>query len=194
MEQIAIAANGYFFDLLLAQVNLKIAETNLDNTKNILRIANEKLDIGKISKNEILQLQLEQLKAQKAVGIAKRDMEIATLNLRTFTGLQSTDKIALALPGSTINMSVETDKVLKEAYENRSDAIAFARRIAEAKRDVAKAKGDNGLNATLTARLGYSKSAGTISKVYQAPQDQQFYVNRAPQRAEEGYLDFDLYK
>ena len=27
-----------------------------------------------------------------------------------------------------------------------------------------------------------------------APQDRQFYVNRAPMRAEEGYLDFDLYK
>lgn len=27
-----------------------------------------------------------------------------------------------------------------------------------------------------------------------APQDRQFYVNRAPQRAEEGYMDFDLYK
>jgi uncharacterized peroxidase-related enzyme len=27
-----------------------------------------------------------------------------------------------------------------------------------------------------------------------APQDKQFYVDRAPQRAEEGYLDFDLYK
>src|SRR4029079_2495881 len=87
--------------------------------------------------------------------------------------LQSNDKIALDLPQSTIDMNVETDKVLKEAYENRSDAIAFVRRIAEAKRDVARAKGDNGLNATLTARLGYSKSAGTISKVYQAPQDQQ---------------------
>jgi len=27
-----------------------------------------------------------------------------------------------------------------------------------------------------------------------APLDRQFYVNRAPQRAEEGYIDFDLYK
>ncbi|MBE7171030.1 MAG: peroxidase-related enzyme [Williamsia sp.] len=27
-----------------------------------------------------------------------------------------------------------------------------------------------------------------------APQDRQFYINRAPQRAAEGYLDFDLYK
>ena len=68
---------------------------------------------------------------------------------------------------------LNTDKVLKEAYANRSDAIAFVRRIAEAKRDVAKAKGDNGLNATLNRKLGYSKSAATISKVYRSPQDQQ---------------------
>jgi len=173
MEQIAITASGYFFDLLLAQVNYQIAETNLKNTKDILRIANEKFDIGKISKNEILQLQLEQLKAEKAAGTAKRDMEIATLNLRTYTGLQNTDKIALDLPGATINMQVSTDKVLAEAYENRSDAIAFVRRIGEAKRDVAKAKGDNGLNATLTARLGYSQSASNIFKAYNTPQNQQ---------------------
>jgi len=27
-----------------------------------------------------------------------------------------------------------------------------------------------------------------------APQDRQFYVDRAPRRAAEGYLDYDLYK
>ena len=156
-------ASGYFFDFLLAQVNFQIAETNLGNTKNILRIANEKFDIGKISKNEILQLQLEQLKAEKAAGIAKRDMEIATLNLRTYTDCRI-HKIALDCLRSTIDMKVSTDKVLKEAYANRSDAIAFVRRIAEAKRDVAKAKGDNGLNATLTAQLGFRKARPNHSK------------------------------
>lgn len=173
IETISIKASGYFFDLLLAQVNLQIATTNLGNTKNILRIANEKYDLGKISKNEILQLQLEQLKAQKSAGIAKRDMEIATLNLRAYSGLQDTLKIALSLPGAIINMKVSIGKVLAEAYANRSDAIAFARRIAEAKRDVAKAKGDNGLNASLNAQLGFSKSSTTIPKVYQSPKDQQ---------------------
>jgi len=173
MEQVSIIASGYFFDLLLAQVNLQVAETNLVNTQNIQRIANEKLDLGKISKNEILQLQLEQLKAKKAVGMAKRDMQIATLNLRSYTGLTGADKIALELPAAMIDMNVATDKVLAEAYANRSDAIAFVRRMAEAKRDVAKARGDNGLNAVLTANLGYSKSAQTIEKVYQNPQDQQ---------------------
>ena len=98
MEQISVLATGYYFDLLLQQVNLKIAESNYTNTKNILQIANEKFALGKISKNEILQLQLEELKAQKAVGIAKRDLEIASLNLKSFTGLQSTSNIKLTIP------------------------------------------------------------------------------------------------
>jgi len=176
MEQISFTASGYFFDLLLAQVNLQVAETNLLNTQNIQRIANEKLNLGKISKNEILQLQLEQLKARKAVGMAKRDMQIATLNLRSYTGLASTDRIVLELPAATIDMKVATEKVLGEAFENRSDAIAFTRRMAEARRDVAKARGQNGLNANLTANLGYSKSAATIEKIYHNPQDQQLVL------------------
>jgi outer membrane protein TolC len=172
-EQISITVSGYFFDLLLAQVNLQIAETNFINTEKILKIANVKFELGKVSKNEILQLQLERLNAQKAVGTAKRDMEIATLNLRTYTGTEGEDKIALELPGSSINMEVSADRVLAEAFENRSDAIAFMRRIAEAKRDVAKAKGQSGLIATLTANLGYSNTAKTIADVYRSPQNQQ---------------------
>ncbi|MFA6087998.1 TolC family protein [Mucilaginibacter sp.] len=172
-EQISITVSGYFFDLLMAQVGLQIAETNYVNTQKILKIANLKFELGKVSKNEILQLQLEQLNAQKAVGTAKRDMEIATLNLRTYTGTEGDEKIVLELPASTIDMQVSADKVLAEAFENRSDAIAFMRRIAEAKRDVAKAKGQSGLVATLTANIGYSNTARNIPDVYKSPQNQQ---------------------
>jgi outer membrane protein len=173
MENIALTASGYFFDLLLAQVNLQIAETNLGNTKNILSIANQKLELGRISKNEILQLQLEELTSLKAVGIARRDMEIAALNLRTYTGLDQTAKIALVIPGATIHMNISTDSVIKQAYANRSDAISFIRRIAEAQRDIAEAKSASRLNATLTAQLGYSNSASTIPAVYQSLKNQQ---------------------
>src|SRR5687768_4248664 len=175
MEDISINAATYFFELLLAQVNFQIAETNLANTQVILNIANEKFELGKTSRNEILQLQLERLKAEKASGIAKRDIEVAMLHLRSYIGLTGTEKLALELPEKTIDMQVSADKVLAEAYANRSDAIAFQRRLAEARRDVAKARGDNGLNATLTARLGFSKSATTLAKVYESPLDQQMF-------------------
>ncbi len=173
MEQIAVTVSGYFFDLLLAQVNFQIAETNLQNTLQIQKIADEKFNLGKISKNEILQLQLEHLKSQKAVGKARRDMEIAMLNLRSYIGLQEKGKIELILPPSAINMEVTAEKVLAEAYVNNANAIAFIRKVIEAKRDVAQAKGDNGLNATLTANLGFANRASTIPKVYTSPQNQQ---------------------
>lgn len=172
-EQISIIVTGYYFDLLLAQVNLHVAETNLVNTEKILAIANLKFELGKVAKNEILQLQLEQLNAQKAAGTAKRDMEIATLALRSYIGLEGNERIVLDMPDRVKQVNVVAEQVIREAFENRSDAIAFLRRLAEAKRDVAKAKGDNGLNATLSANLGFSNSAGRIPDVYRSPKSQQ---------------------
>ena len=70
------------------------------------------------------------------------------MNLKAFTGLQNDDKLELreVVPQSTPSVSAE--KLLKEAFDNRSDASGFSRRLLEANRNVAKAKGDNGLNAT----------------------------------------------
>jgi outer membrane protein len=172
-EKIAITVTEYFFDLLLAQVNLAIAETNFANTQRILTISDTKFDLGKISKNEILQLQLEVLNAKKAVGTANRDVEIATLNLRSYASMEGDNKIKLSMPEVVQQMTVEADKVLKEAFENRSDAIAFVRRLAEARRDVAKAKGENGLTATLRANLGYSNASTRIFDLYRSPKNQQ---------------------
>ncbi|SFH34494.1 TolC family protein [Pedobacter insulae] len=172
-EKIAVTVTEYFFDLLLAQVNLSIAETNFGNTQGILTIAETKFELGKISKNEILQLQLEVLNAKKAVGTANRDVEIATLNLRSYAGISGDEKLKLNMPDVVGKMTVAADKVLEEAFENRSDAIAFVRRLAEARRDVAKAKGENGLTATLRANLGYSNASTRIFDVYRSPKNQQ---------------------
>ncbi|WP_256005145.1 TolC family protein [Pedobacter deserti] len=175
-EEISMQVAEYFFDLLLAQENLRLAESNFANTEKILSIANTKFELGKIARNEILQLQLERLNAQKAVGTANRDVEIATLNLRTYVGIEEGDRLSAIMPGPVGDISIPTEKVLAEAYENRSDAIAFARRLAEAKRDVAKAKGENGLNATLNANLGYSNAGNRVFDVYRSPKSQQSVV------------------
>lgn len=173
-EKIAVNVTDYYFDLLLAQANVDMAEKNLANTRRIRSIAETKFELGKITKNEILQLQLEVLNAQKASGSAKRDVEIATLNLISYAGIDATDsKIILEMPAASKDIEVSTDLVLKEALENRSDAIAFVRRLAEAKRDVAKAKGENGLKATLRANLGFSNAGSRIFDVYRSPKSQQ---------------------
>lgn len=172
-ETISIKVTGYFFDLLLAQVNLETATASLANTQKILKVANLKFELGKVSKNEILQLQLELLNAKKGVGTATRDVEIATLNLRSYTGQEGDAKIVLVMPEIISQMTVSADRVLTEAFANRSDAIAFVRKIAEAKRDVALARGQTGLTATLMANVGTSNSSSDIPGIYRSPQNQQ---------------------
>src|SRR5690606_7103898 len=49
MEQISQIATQLFFDYLLAQVNLDIAEKNLKNTEDIYRIENGRYNIGTTS-------------------------------------------------------------------------------------------------------------------------------------------------
>ena len=171
LERIALSATEYYFDLLLAQVNLKISEANLSSTGNILRIAKEKFALGKVSRNEILQLELEQLKARKASASAKRDVETAGLNLRSYIGLGGEAKLTLKedLPG--VGIEVSADMALREAYENRADAIGFERRALEAERAVAKAKGDNGLNANLNATLGFSNRGTRLTDLPNQPQN-----------------------
>jgi outer membrane protein len=172
-EEIAVTVEGYFFDLLLGQVNQQVAEVNLKNTRQILQIAQLKFELGKVSKNEILQLKLELLNAEKAVGVAKRNIQIATLTLRSYMGFDGEANIALVVPREISTMEVSIEKVLTEAFANRSDAIGFVRRLAEARRDVAVAKGETGLTASLTANLGFSNSAANIGGVYKSPQNQQ---------------------
>ena len=72
LEQIAMRANEFFFDLLLALVNLGISETNLKNTTDILRIANEKFDIGKNSRNEIFATATRTTESAKSGGNCKK--------------------------------------------------------------------------------------------------------------------------
>jgi outer membrane protein TolC len=125
-EQIAVTVEGYFFDLLIAQVNMQTAETNLANTQDILKVAKVKFELGKISKNEILQIQLEILNAQKALGVSRRDMQVASLNLKTYIGTERVDAVKLIPPKDISRVEVSTETIMKEAEENRSDAIALS--------------------------------------------------------------------
>jgi outer membrane protein len=175
LEFISLKANELYFTLLLAQVNQNIASTNLNNTATILKVAKEKFDIGKISRNEILQLELESLKAQKAVATANQETEVATLRLRSYIGQQGAGKLDLETPLVDLKStpSVNSDILLREAFQNRADAVAFVRRNLEAERGVAKAKGENGLNAALTGNIGVSNQGKNVGEVVKNPQNYQ---------------------
>lgn len=173
MATIAVEATDLFFRLLLAQTDLAIAQTNVANTDTIFQITEEKFEMGKISRNDLLQLRLEKLKAAKALASAEPEVEIAALNLRSFVGYLEVENWNIILPETIPDLTISENLALKEALANRPDAVAFARKALEAKRDMAQAKGSTGFSASLMGTLGFTNSAQNLSDVYDSPIGQQ---------------------
>lgn len=171
MEQVAAQAVDLYFNLLSAQINLQIATINQTNTDTLYAIAQERLQLGKASKNDVLQLKLETLNARKALASAQQDVQSRTLQLRSFIGYRESSRVELVLPNSIPPFSVDAAEALQQALVNRPDAIGFQRQILEAKRDVAQAKGETGLQMALTGGFGLSKSGQQFGEVYSNPQD-----------------------
>ena len=177
-EQVSLTTTTLYFDLLVAQVNLQIAETNRANNDTLYRIALHKLDLGKISQNDLLQLQLSVLNAEKELASARQMAAVASLKLKTFAGMRESNgpahPLELAIPNQIPAFVVDVKRALDEAIANRAGAIGFRRRTLEAERDLEKARKNNGLNATLTAGYGLSNQGPNLGDVYVRPQNREY--------------------
>ena len=174
MEQVALDATGLYFDLLIAQVNLQIAEKNRSNNDTLYKIAGHKLELGKISQNDLLQLQMGLLTAQKDLASAQQSAAVSTLKLKMFLSSRDEREFELEIPKALDEFQVDPQKALDEAFANRSDATTFRRKLLEAERDVVSAKKENGLNASLNATFGLSNQGPRPKDIYVKPQDREF--------------------
>lgn len=174
LEQVSLDATGYYFELLVAQVNLQIAEKNRSNNDTLYKIAQQKLTLGKISQNDLLQLQMGLLTAQKDLASAQQAAAVASLKLKMFMGSRDERELELEIPLEAPEFAINTQIALEEAFANRSAAVGFRRKLLEAEREVQFAKKENGLNASLNATFGLSNQGARPSDVYRDPQDREF--------------------
>lgn len=174
LEQVALDATGFYFELLVAQVNLQIAEKNRSNNDTLFKIARHKLELGKISQNDLLQLQMGLLTAQKDLASAQQSAAVASLKLKMYMGSRDERALELGIPSEAGEFAIDPQMALDEAFANRSASVAFRRRLLEAERDVQLARKDNGLNATLDATFGLSNQGNLPRDVYRSPQDREF--------------------
>lgn len=171
-ENIALQATRYFFRYLQIQTNYTLAENNLKNSENNLKIAEVRKQLGKISDNDFSRIQLSVLNAQKSLNKARMDLKNADFELKSYISLDPNQKIQLIIPLDMILFSINTEKALQEARENRKETPYFQRRLIEADRDLTRAKRNSGLSGTLVGSYGLSNSAGTYGGIFNEPEKQ----------------------
>lgn len=173
LERVSNTAVGYFFDLILAQINLQIAEKNFANTDTLYRIAEGRYQLGTIAENELLQMELSFLNSGTALNKANIDLEAKKFRLRSFLGFNEMANIELMVPKSIPDSEIDYFRALQEANENNPEIMQMQRQLLEAEQNVARAKSEKGLQANLFALYGLSKNADDLGGVYVDPKDQQ---------------------
>ncbi len=172
MEMISGNVVGFFFDVLVQQVNQQIASFNLANNDTIYKIEQGRYNIGSTSQDKLLQVELQLLRSRQEVAQAKLDLETARLQLRAYIGLKDGDTFQLVLPDQIPVFDVTVDEALNYARQYRADYIAFERRRLEAESQVAQAKGQR-YQTTINASYGLNNVAPTVSDLYTDPSRQQ---------------------
>lgn len=173
LENISMKAVGQFFDLALAQLNLQIARTNSSNADTLFKISTGRFNIGTISKNDLLQLELTYLNSLTELRQAELDLEIRKNRLRSFLGFREAADIELDIHSGVPEVKVEFGQALELALKNNPEVLQNQRQLLESTRDEARARSESRPNANLYASFGLTQSALDLPGAYKDPQNQQ---------------------
>ncbi len=172
-ETVAITALRHFFTLLLAQVELEIAKKNESNYDTLYRIAKGRYTLGKIAENELLQLELNLLKAQSSVELSQLDYENKLFTFKSYLRLKSTDEIELVPPTNIEHFDVPVQTAIDQAKTNTSSGLEFKRRLLEAESNLNRAKLDGRFDADIFAMFGLTQSSDNVPDSYRNPLDEE---------------------
>ncbi len=173
LEQTSSTAAMKFFQLATAQSNLNSANQNYANADTLYRYAQGRYEIGTITENEMLQLEINYLSEQTNRLNARIDLDDRIQDLRSFLGITENVEIEVELDDIVPKFVVSVNDALQLARQNNSDIENLALRMLQSESDVAYAKASTGFKADLYMQVGLSQTARDFADVYKSPLNQQ---------------------
>lgn len=177
LENISYTATRYYFNLLLAQMNIEINTINYRNNDTLYKISQGRYNLGRIAESELLQMELNVLNSDAKLEQSKIDFESALFRFRSYLGLDAGQRIELIPPMQAHKLKIDVQKALEQAKQNRPELLDYERQLIEAASNVAKVRSDNRFNAKLYGVYGLTQSADYFDDVYKDPiNDQQVMI------------------
>lgn len=157
-----------FFSLALAQINKQIADMNYSNADTLYRIANGRYQLGTISEDELLQMQLSWLNAETSRKQAEMNLRDREIRLRSFLGFNDQIRLELVLPNEVPDLQVSAQEVFDLAMANNPEILNQQLTVLTAQSALAQARADRGLNANIIANFGLQGKDTQFDVAYSA--------------------------
>lgn len=173
IEAAMSVATELYFDILIASQNLEIAKTNESVNQNLLKITEERLQLGKVSRDEKLQLEIELNNAKLNVSQAANAVSRAKASMYTYIGQNYESEIKYIEPSLLQVNVVDVESLLRSYQKNRPEIIGYQKSLLEADKNIAQARNQYGIQANINASIGLARGSETPSEIYSDPFDEQ---------------------
>ena len=173
MELVASQAATYFFELVSAQTNLDIASLNYTAADTLYTFGKGRYNIGTITENELLQLELRLLNAETEIISSQTGFDDATDALRHFLNLPSNVDIQAVTHDSIPHFSVPVQEALALAEMNSPNIDAMELNLINSESNLAYYKSQTGFKASIYMRLGLAQTAGELPESMRNLNDEQ---------------------
>lgn len=169
LEDISYNTVNYYFDLLFAEVQLKLDQQNLRNIDTLIKTTQARFEIGTVQLNDVLQSKVSLLNAKKAVANSLLSLQTAQQNLIRFLNFEKVAELELVQPDSVTFFDVSPATALEKAKSNRKFIIEYQRRRLEAEQAVAATKSETGPSISINANIGLTQTGSSLHQSYSEP-------------------------
>lgn len=173
MEDVTTQAVNYYFNLLLTKTKHAIAVKNYANTTALHAIAEQRLRLGSITQDELLQLQLRMLNDSLSINDTALAVREQQMKLNSYLRYNENVDVDPVLDDRIPAIEIDYVLVLNKALENSSFDISNEIKSLNAEAGVAQAKAERGASATINARFGLSQTGETFRTAYSNLLDQE---------------------
>jgi outer membrane protein len=170
IEALHLGVSARYFAALSARADLDIAHSNRDAMEKLKLIGEARESLGKISKDERLQLDIELKMAILAADRAAYELNAALADLAVFAGLDAPPAASgLITPEAASFPGLDPEQAVAFAMLHLPDLTAATLGVLEAERNMALARFDYGPQANLAMSVGLARGSEQIGDIYASP-------------------------
>ena len=173
-QEIADNTVNYFFNLLFAQIELKIAQNDFLNTDTLYRDGMQRREKGAISLEDLFSLELSLMDANSDLDRAEMSVRRAQTRLLSFLRMDKNIDVELVPPHQIYLIDIDEQLAIDIARKNNPEILDMERDRLYAERSVEQAKKSR-YSANLRISMGLNQTTDDkrIQTVYQDLENQQ---------------------
>jgi outer membrane protein TolC len=173
MEEVTINTVRAYHSLILARMHNDIAHSNYVNTGRMLSVAKERLMLGSVTRDEVLQLELRMLNDSISINETVVAVREAQMVLNSVLGFDESYEVVPILEDNLPDVCMDYEFVIAKSFDNSSFNLDNEVSLLRAESSVAQAKASRGITMSLNARFGLSQTAPSFGAVYSDLLDQE---------------------